>query len=112
MTSDIKKFTSLAIEQAEDLIFGKCEHPVKCGNNLVIGNGYVFPEINFTLPAMTVNESSWPAVLRHYREIADNLSTRAIALDLPGLVLEFEQLPPMTENPDWGAEITFLLSSL
>ena len=32
-----------------------------------------------------------------------------VALQVPGLVLEFELLPAMTERPEWGAEITALL---
>jgi methanol--5-hydroxybenzimidazolylcobamide Co-methyltransferase len=104
-----KKFNSLAIDTVDDLVFGRCKYPVTCGNDLVIGNGFVYPEINFTLPAMTIDSTSWPVVLKHYKEIAENLSIRAKALELPGLVLEFEQLPPMTQNPKWGAEITHLL---
>jgi hypothetical protein len=32
-----------------------------------------------------------------------------VALRVPGIVLQFELLPAMTEHPDWGAEITALL---
>jgi methanol--5-hydroxybenzimidazolylcobamide Co-methyltransferase len=109
MTINRKKFGSLAINQTKDLIFGRCKYPVKCGNNLVIGDGMVLPEINFTLPPMSVDHSTWPTVIKHYKEIAENLITRAKALEIPGLVVEFEQLPPMTQNPEWGAEITRLL---
>src|SRR5271157_2249236 len=41
--------------------------------------------------------------------MARNILKRAIALQVPGLVLEFELLPAMTEQPEWGAEITALL---
>jgi methanol--5-hydroxybenzimidazolylcobamide Co-methyltransferase len=109
MTISRKKFGSLAIDKVDDLIFGRCKYPVTCGCNLVIGNGVVLPEINFTLPRMSLNQSTWPTVIKHYREIAENLIIRAKALEVPGLVLEFEQLPPMTQNPKWGAEITRLL---
>src|SRR5262249_20145798 len=30
-------------------------------------------------------------------------------LEAPGLVVEFETLPPMTENPGWGIELTRIL---
>ena len=33
----------------------------------------------------------------------------AVALKVPGIVLEFELLPAMTENPGWGGEITSIL---
>jgi methanol--5-hydroxybenzimidazolylcobamide Co-methyltransferase len=32
-----------------------------------------------------------------------------VALQVPGIVLEFELLPAMTETPEWGAEVTGLL---
>jgi len=109
MTISRKKFSSLAIDKIKDLIFGQCKYPVTCGNDLVIGGGLVLPEINFTLPPMSVNENTWPAVIKHYKEIAENLCIRAKALNVPGIVFEFEHLPPMTQNPEWGAEITRLL---
>ena len=34
---------------------------------------------------------------------------RAVALELPGLVIEFELLPELTATPAWGAEITTIL---
>src|ERR1041385_7861306 len=35
---------------------------------------------------------------------------RAVELETPGLVIEFETLPPMTENPAWAIELTHILS--
>jgi methanol--5-hydroxybenzimidazolylcobamide Co-methyltransferase len=32
-----------------------------------------------------------------------------VELEAPGLVIEFETLPPMTENPAWGIELTRIL---
>lgn len=109
MFAEAIQFKKPAIENADQLIFGKAVHPVFCGNGLIIGNGQVFPEINFTLPTMSVDENTWKEVISHYTEISEALYRRAKALSLPGLVVEFEQLPPMTEHPEWGAEITSLL---
>src|SRR5271157_2339676 len=41
--------------------------------------------------------------------MARNILKRAVSLQVPGLVLEFELLPAMTEQPEWGAELTALL---
>ena len=38
-----------------------------------------------------------------------NILKRAVALQVPGIVLEFELLPAMTETPAVGAEITAIL---
>jgi methanol--5-hydroxybenzimidazolylcobamide Co-methyltransferase len=91
-------------------MFGRAPKPVDCGFGLRIGDGAVYPEVNFTLPAMLLDQSSRSATLRIYEEMAAEVIGRALALQVPGLVLEFEHLPPMTESPDWGAEITRLLA--
>ncbi len=102
-------FTSLAIPESPALVFGASPKPVQCGFGLVIGGGQVFPEVNFTLPAILVDASNWSAITAHYDEMARNILRRALSLQVPGLVLEFELLPAMTETPEWGAEITAIL---
>jgi methanol---5-hydroxybenzimidazolylcobamide Co-methyltransferase len=99
----------LAVEKPEDLLFGRAPKPVMCGFGLTIGAGQVYPEINFTLPPMLVEEGTWKQVRANYEEIATAVTRRAEALRLPGLVVELEQLPPMTQHPQWGAQITALL---
>ncbi|MBI4892600.1 MAG: hypothetical protein HY821_18390 [Acidobacteria bacterium] len=104
-----KRFRELAVSGERELIFGQAARPVECGFGLKIGAGAVYPEVNFTLPALEVNAETWGAVLAHYREIATAVVKRAVALQAPGIVLEFELLPAMTEVPEWGAEITTIL---
>lgn len=102
----------LAIEREADLVFGSCPHPVSCGFDLQIGAGTVFPEVNFTLPAIEVDSGNWLEIRSHYQQIGTAVVKRAVALRVPGIVLEFEHLPAMTENPEWGAEITALLHQI
>jgi methanol--5-hydroxybenzimidazolylcobamide Co-methyltransferase len=101
--------SALAIGGLEGLVFGRAPRPVRCGFDLEIGAGRVFPEVNFTLPALEITAASWPQVLAHYEEIATAVVRRAVALQAPGLVLEFELLPALTACPEWGATITSLL---
>ncbi len=103
------RFTALAVSSAGDLVFGRAPKPVRCGFDLTLGGGQVYPEVNFTLPPITISEASWSQVIQHYEEMAQGILRRAVALHVPGIVLEFEHLPPMTEQPEWGAEITALL---
>ena len=105
----MKQYAQLAIDQADDLIFGRAPHPITCGHDLTIGAGTVYPEINFTLPPMEVNEATMPAVLEQYQQIIDGVCQRAVDLQAPGLVVEFELLPPMTTEPAWGESIVALL---
>ena len=102
-------FATLAISELGDLRFGICPRPLACGLGLTIGAGAVFPEVNFTLPSLTIDNATWPEVKAHYEEMAGHILRRAVALRVPGIVLEFELLPAMTERPEWGAEITAIL---
>jgi methanol--5-hydroxybenzimidazolylcobamide Co-methyltransferase len=102
-------FNTLAISQPDQLLFGHAPSPVSCGFGLQIGAGQVYPELNFTLPMMSIEDGTWKEVVGHYRELGEMIIRASKRLQLPGLVVEFELLPPMTERPEWGAEITALL---
>jgi methanol--5-hydroxybenzimidazolylcobamide Co-methyltransferase len=109
MTAPATSFTSLAIARTEDLIYGVCPLPLDCGLGLRIGAGHVFPEVNFTLPPIDMTAETWPQVVAHYEEMGAQIVRRAVSMRVPGIVLEFELLPPMTEQPEWGAELTAVL---
>lgn len=102
-------YTDLAIPHGRDILFGRAPKPVSCGFDLVIGGGLVYPEVNFTLPLIAISEETWTEIVAQYEEMAEAILRRAVALHVPGIVLEFELLPPMTERPEWGGEITALL---
>ncbi|MBN8458106.1 MAG: methanol--corrinoid methyltransferase [Verrucomicrobia bacterium] len=99
------KYQSLAIDRPESLVFGSAPHPLATRSGMVIGGGCVYPELNFTLPPMEITADTMPRVLQHYREIIRGALERAAELESDGVVVEFETLPPMTENPDWGMAI-------
>ncbi len=105
-----KTFSRLAVAGVDDLMFGRAPFPVSCGYGVTIGNGEVYPEFNFTLPTMSIEEETWKRVVSHYEEIGEMIRRSGRRLHLPGLVVEFELLPPMTEHAEWGAEITGILA--
>ena len=88
-----------------DFIFGKALYPVPLDNGMIIGGGTVYPEINFTLPPMSIDKDTMPKVIENYREIITGICERARDLSVPGFVAEIETLPPMTFNPAWGMEV-------
>jgi methanol--5-hydroxybenzimidazolylcobamide Co-methyltransferase len=102
-------YNSLAIAHPADLRFGVSPKPLTTQRGMTIGGGLVYPELNFTLPTMYVNAETMPEVRQHYRDIITGAARRAVELEAPGLVIEFETLPPMTENPAWGIELTRIL---
>jgi methanol--5-hydroxybenzimidazolylcobamide Co-methyltransferase len=105
----VKKFEHLAISDPAELRFGMAPKPLFTRNGLSIGGGQVYPELNFTLPTMLVDATTMPDVRLQYRQIISGALQRGVELEAPGLVIEFETLPPMTENPEWGIEITRIL---
>ncbi len=100
-----RTYSHLAVTSADELMFGVAPRPVLCGFGLEIGAGKVYPEVNFTLPTMSLTDETWPEVCAHYNEIGRQVLARAARLKSPGLVLEFELLPAVTERPEWGAEL-------
>jgi methanol--5-hydroxybenzimidazolylcobamide Co-methyltransferase len=103
------RYSSLAFPQADDLVFGRAKYPLQTRHGLVIGGGEVYPELNFTLPDVAVEPANLPLILAQYRAMISGALDRAVELHAPGLVIEFETLPPMTEHPDWAIEIVDVL---
>ena len=102
-------FSKLAIPTADGLLFGECPKPLKTRDGLVLGGGLVLPELNFTLPSMSLADKTWPAVRGEYEDMIRGCLRRAAELEAPGLQVEFETLPPMTQRPAWGLEICEIL---
>jgi len=102
-------FPQLAISDPADLRFGVSPKPLTTRRGLTLGGGIVYPELNFTLPPMFVDETTMPEVRLQYRQIISGVLKRAIELEAEGVVVEFETLPPMTENPAWGVELARIL---
>jgi methanol---5-hydroxybenzimidazolylcobamide Co-methyltransferase len=100
-----QNYTKTAYQNLDDFIYGKALHPVALKNGMVIGGGVMYPEINFTLPTMSIEKETMPEVIANYREIITGICDRARELHIPGFVAEIETLPPMTFNPEWGIEV-------
>jgi methanol--5-hydroxybenzimidazolylcobamide Co-methyltransferase len=102
----------MTVSTLDDFCFGFAPKPVACGRGIMIGSGTVIPEVNFTLAPMDINEDTWSEVRRQYEEMINGVCRRAVELEVPGLLVEFETLPPMTLRPEWGAEITQVLAEV
>lgn len=106
------KYKKLVIDHPGDLMFGIAPHPVKTRRGLEIGGGQVYAELNFTLPIMSINDSTLDRVYTHYREIAEGALERALHLNSKGVVLEFETLLEMTKTPSIGIEIVKIMNEV
>lgn len=103
------KYNSLAISDPIELTFGVAPKPLVTRSGMVIGGGTVYPELNFTLPPITIDAAGMAEVRRNYEQIIEGALARAAELNAPGVVIEFETLPPMTEHPEWGLDIAKIL---
>ncbi len=103
-------YEALSIDRPDELYFGTTPYPLTTRRGLEIGGGRVYPELNFTLPAMSITEETWPQITAQYREIIEDALERAQRLHCEGLVVEFETLPDMTRRPEWAVEIVQILS--
>lgn len=96
---------------AQDLVFGVAKYPIT-RNGVTIGGKHVVPEMNFTLPPMMITKETLPEVRAQYREMLTGICQRAVELFQKQLVVEFELLPPMTMNPEWGADVTRVIKEV
>jgi methanol--5-hydroxybenzimidazolylcobamide Co-methyltransferase len=103
------KYRQLAISDPRDLLFGTAPRSLRTRHGLHLGGGVVYPELNFTLPPMDVTAATMPEVARHYRDIITGALKRAVELEAPGVVIEFETVPPMTATPAYGLELANIL---
>lgn len=106
------KYKSLIITNPEDLMFGIAPYPVKTRRGLEIGGGQVYAELNFTLPVMSINDSTLVRIYEHYREITQGALEHALHMNSKGIILEFETLLEMTKTPSIGVEIVKIMNGI
>lgn len=99
------KFDEVCYKDINEFVYGYAKKPVTFKNGMVIGEGTVYPELNMTLPPMTINESTMKKVLSQYKEMISGACTKALELSSPGVIMEIELLPPHTFNPQWGIDV-------
>ncbi len=98
-------FKKLAIPDSDNLLMGHAPLPVTTARGMVIGEGRVYPELNFTLDPMEINRETIGSIVDQYRNIVKDALERGLQLYSNGIIFEFETLPKMTQNPDFGVEI-------
>lgn len=107
--SQRRTFDSLAINNVDDFIFGATPHPVTTKAGMVIGGGHVYPELNFTLPTIELDETTIDKAYTIYRDIAKNALKRAHDLHQDAVQLEYETTVEFTMNPEWGIKVNQIL---
>ncbi|AKB84997.1 methanol--corrinoid protein co-methyltransferase MtaB [Methanococcoides methylutens] len=101
---DIKRYTKMAYDDFEDMVFGHCPNPLSTGFDLEIGAGYTSAEVNYA-PRPSSGKSK-ETLVAEYEKITTDVLQRMVQVGFPSVVLETEHVLPMTMNPEWGAEIS------
>ncbi|MFZ5632326.1 MAG: methyltransferase MtaB domain-containing protein [Bacillota bacterium] len=97
------KYTAMAYDSAEDMVFGTAKFPVKYGRDFEVGGGYVYPElVPHPRPG---SEESKKSLMREYEKMVRDVLDRCVTLGFPGIQIELEHVYQMTKNPDWGGDI-------
>ncbi len=99
------EYKTAAYQDLSDFVYAQAKFPVALENGMVIGGGTLYPEVNFTLPTMSIEAGTMAEVIRNYKEIITGICERAKDLRSQGFVAEIETLPPMTFEPKWGIEV-------
>ena len=106
----VKRYTSMAYKNADDMIFGTAVHPVKAELGLEVGAGYVTAEVNYApRPEAGVSKEK---LVSEYRKLTTDILARAVQIGFPAVSLETEHVEQMTNNPTWGGEIAHVQKTI
>lgn len=98
-----QKLTKMAYGSGEEMMFGTAKYPVTTKRGIVIGGGFVHPEV---VPhPRPGSEKTMKTLLREYERANGDALERMVIVGHPTLQIENEHIFQMTHNPKWGGEI-------
>jgi methanol--5-hydroxybenzimidazolylcobamide Co-methyltransferase len=93
----------MAYASGAEMIFGTAKKPVTTKRGIVIGGGFVHPEV---VPhPRPGSEKTMKTLLREYERANGDALERMVIVGHPTLQIENEHVFQMTHNPTWGGEI-------
>lgn len=98
-----KPITKMAYSSGEEMMFGTAKHPVTTKRGIVIGGGYVHPEL--VAHPRPGSEKTKKTLLREYERANGDALERMVIVGHPTIQIENEHIFQMTHNPEWGGEI-------
>jgi len=97
------KLTKMAYGSGAEMMFGTAKKPVTTKRGIVIGGGFVHPEV---VPhPRPGSEKTMKTLLREYERANGDALERMVIVGHPTLCIENEYIFQMTHNPKWGGEI-------
>ena len=100
----IKRYTKMAYDKPDDMVFGTSKTPVSYGLGIKVGAGRVIPELNYAPRPGT--EKSIERITKEYVDyISKDAINRAVTLGFPDLQLETEWVSQMGTVKGMGASV-------
>lgn len=97
------KITKMAYGSGAEMMFGTAKKPVTTKRGIVIGGGFVHPEV---VPhPRPGSEKTMKTLLREYERANGDALERMTIVGHPTLCIENEHIFQMSHNPKWGGEI-------
>jgi methanol--5-hydroxybenzimidazolylcobamide Co-methyltransferase len=95
--------SKMAYKDGAEMMFGTAKKPVTTKRGIVIGGGFVHPEV---VPhPRPGSEKTMKTLLREYEKANGDALERMVIVGHPTLQIENEHVFQMTHNPKWGGEI-------
>jgi methanol--5-hydroxybenzimidazolylcobamide Co-methyltransferase len=94
---------SMAYATPEEMMFGTAKKPVETKRGLVIGGGYVIPEV--VIHPRSGSEKTLKTLLREFERAYEDALERCVLIGHPSLIIENEHVFQMTHFSEWGMEI-------
>lgn len=94
----------MAYGSPDEMIFGTALRPVETKRGFTIGGGHVIPEI---VPhPRSGSERTLKSLLREFERANGDALERCVLVGHPSIVIENEHVFQMTDNAEWGMEVT------
>ena len=93
----VTRYTTMAYDKADDMVFGFSQHPLSYGFGLKVGAGYVIPEVNYAPRPGTEKD---PAKLRkeYVDYISKDILNRFVTAGFPNVQMETEWVSQMNQE--------------
>ena len=92
----VTRYTKMAYDCADDMVFGKAKQPVSYGFGLKIGAGEVIPEVNYAPRPGTEKDAD--RLRKEYVDyISKDILNRAVTAGFPNVQLETEWVSQMNQ---------------
>ena len=93
----VTRYTKMAYDCADDMVFGKAKQPVSYGFGLKIGAGEVIPEVNYAPRPGTEKDAD--RLRKEYVDyISKDILNRAVTAGFPNVQLETEWVSQMNQE--------------